>query len=273
MGLASAWATTFLGALSRLYWKHLLGQGDPTNWWSTENMGIRFRCPSCQQRLNIKRVNAGKKGVCPHCRKSLVVPADSPPPKSASSNTPVSQSRSISSEQPLSDRVPPHSDPRQPNVSELERPHAEQNPPREFQDGKSDVSTPENYIDPIYEAPHRVWHIRDAAQQETGPFNARTMRNKIDRGQVMANDQVCREDWQDWVPASEAFPELGSPQSQIPIASDSVFTNSNYAISGGLTPKARRAMKQRQQKVLGIWLCVIGLLIVAALCYLLIRLI
>lgn len=37
-------------------------------------MGIRFRCHHCLERLNIKETLAGKRAVCPHCKKKFRIP-------------------------------------------------------------------------------------------------------------------------------------------------------------------------------------------------------
>ena len=38
-------------------------------------MGIRFFCPSCQAKLNVKRRQAGQLGRCPHCEVDIDVRA------------------------------------------------------------------------------------------------------------------------------------------------------------------------------------------------------
>ncbi|MBW3600551.1 MAG: DUF4339 domain-containing protein [Planctomycetes bacterium] len=42
-------------------------------------MGIKFYCPSCDKRLNVKSFLAGKSGFCPHCQSRLHIPAESEP--------------------------------------------------------------------------------------------------------------------------------------------------------------------------------------------------
>jgi hypothetical protein len=37
-------------------------------------MGIRFSCPTCGRKLNVKSFLAGKRGVCPHCGSGLNIP-------------------------------------------------------------------------------------------------------------------------------------------------------------------------------------------------------
>lgn len=40
-------------------------------------MGIRFLCPSCRHKLNVKPFLAGKRGVCPNCGAGLDIPLES----------------------------------------------------------------------------------------------------------------------------------------------------------------------------------------------------
>jgi hypothetical protein len=42
-------------------------------------MGIKFYCPSCDKRLNVKSFLAGKAGFCPHCHVKLQIPLESQP--------------------------------------------------------------------------------------------------------------------------------------------------------------------------------------------------
>ncbi len=37
-------------------------------------MGIKFKCPQCHKKLNVKSFLAGKRGVCPHCKAGLDIP-------------------------------------------------------------------------------------------------------------------------------------------------------------------------------------------------------
>lgn len=40
-------------------------------------MGIRFHCPTCSHKLNVKAFLAGKRGVCPECGAGLDIPLES----------------------------------------------------------------------------------------------------------------------------------------------------------------------------------------------------
>ena len=41
-------------------------------------MGIRFICPSCDNKLNVKSYLAGKRGICPDCRTRIRIPEQDP---------------------------------------------------------------------------------------------------------------------------------------------------------------------------------------------------
>ena len=42
-------------------------------------MGIRFFCPGCQDRMNVKSFLAGKRGICPKCDARFAIPEESDP--------------------------------------------------------------------------------------------------------------------------------------------------------------------------------------------------
>jgi hypothetical protein len=224
-------------------------------------MGIRFRCPSCQRKLNIKALQAGKKGVCPKCREALRVPKFSGLDKDGNDLPQEEMDRLAASYSAKS------------SAQETPAKVGSDSNGQEFQCGQPGTAIQEDHIDPIFEAPDRVWHLRDAQQVESGPISGKKLRKKINAGNVKPGDFVCREDWQDWRSASEAFPELDAGTTAIPRASESVYTNSDYPISEAVTAKAQKAQAKKRITNIQIAMCVVGLLITAALCYLLIRLI
>lgn len=50
-------------------------------------MGIRFYCPNCDHKLNVKSFLAGKRGVCPQCGGGLDIPLESQIVKGAAAST------------------------------------------------------------------------------------------------------------------------------------------------------------------------------------------
>ena len=60
-------------------------------------MGIRFLCPTCSHKLNVKSFLAGKRGVCPQCGAGLDIPLESQITKDGSSGAPGGGSASPAS--------------------------------------------------------------------------------------------------------------------------------------------------------------------------------
>lgn len=230
-------------------------------------MGIRFRCPHCNRPLNIKASQAGQLGICPKCHEKLQVPMDS---ELDLDGNELSGSVSMSAFEGIELNPPIPAQAWSSLDSDSDAAREEQ---EDFLCGRPGSAVHQIVGDPIFEAPNRIWHIRDAKRVESGPIKGKRLRKMIDNGSLKANDFVCREDWQDWQLASEAFPELGVASSQVPIASQSVFTDSSYEISGEVTAKARKAKQKRQLVAIQMAGVVGGLLIVAALCYLLVKVI
>ncbi len=52
-----------------------------------EKMGIRFTCPDCTKRLNVKAFLAGKRGICPHCGAKVEIPYQTQPEEAAAAPT------------------------------------------------------------------------------------------------------------------------------------------------------------------------------------------
>jgi hypothetical protein len=134
----------------------------------------------------------------------------------------------------------------------LDRP----SPPPEF--GKTD---------PIAAAPKKVWYFRSKLIGERGPLKSKVMQRHLDEGDVTAGCMVWREDWEDWVAAEAAFPQVaatGNPddQSQSGYGADS--EKPTALLSRSATPLKR---------ALFFGAIVFGLLVVGALAYLLIILV
>ena len=60
-------------------------------------------------------------------------------------------------------------------------------------------------VDPIAEAPSRVWYFRSRELGEKGPLKGKMMQECLDRGQVKVGCIVWRDDWHDWLPAECSF--------------------------------------------------------------------
>jgi len=169
-------------------------------------MGIRFYCPGCGRRMNVKAFLAGRRGICPHCEARFEIPQASEIPKGAPRYRPssgVSDAASSSSSATSAVGVAVDS----PAMDAAEEPN-----------------------DPIEESPDAVWYVRPPSGGEFGPAKGDVMRRWIDEGRVSGDALVWRDGWNDWATAADWFPELapsnqvvGEPESSSP-ASPLVLT-------------------------------------------------
>lgn len=70
-------------------------------------MGIRFYCPNCDHRLNVKAFLAGKRGVCPQCGGGLDIPRESQIVKGAERQSKVAQAANVPESRPKAVTIPP----------------------------------------------------------------------------------------------------------------------------------------------------------------------
>ena len=182
-------------------------------------MGIRFFCPQCQSRLNVKSSQAGGAGLCPNCSATVDVPTESilpGIPKSPNErffteeqNPPEGSSQLIGFE--AQDTI----------VGDLavdQAVGAIQAPPESLspvfatnQDGNSGIflldrpspSPDFGKVDPILAAPDKVWYFRNQEIGELGPLKSKVMQEHVKSGVVSAGSMVWREDWEDWATAEE----------------------------------------------------------------------
>lgn len=197
-------------------------------------MGIRFLCPHCDERLNVKAAQAGLMGECPHCHDELTVPFESTIVTSASSKK-IKYTSTVTL--PLADDQVTEATPEYGENLEsdefldafrhvIDR-HVEQSP------GEPDTASGESFlldkpqpflnrgdVDPIEQAPDKVWYFRCRRLGEKGPFKGRQMQEQIDRGNVLGDCIVWREDWEDWQLAEKVFPgvaQSGAKAKQNPL--------------------------------------------------------
>ena len=67
-------------------------------------MGIRFLCPKCEKKLNVKVSQAGKRGICPRCKSRFRIPLsynEGDPIKHAEQSPKVSSSQDAPDDSPL----------------------------------------------------------------------------------------------------------------------------------------------------------------------------
>ncbi|MFT7632273.1 MAG: DNA-directed RNA polymerase subunit RPC12/RpoP [Mariniblastus sp.] len=187
-------------------------------------MGIRFLCQNCDKRLNVKLVQAGTKGHCPHCSGAILVPLESTVPVELRSRKPKrSKVKDRSSHDDQSIGV----DELQGNLtvgqwgtggSSAEKFRFKQESMATFE---SEVSSGESFmldkprppdslgkVDPIAESPKSVWYFRSHELGERGPLKGKAMQVHLDQGDVKIGCLVWQQDWEDWIPAERVFPTL-----------------------------------------------------------------
>ena len=241
-------------------------------------MGIRFFCPHCQSRLNVKSSQAGGAGVCPDCGATVDVPEESVLPglpKSSGERFYIEEENPPEGSSQLIDF-----DAQDTIVGEMAGEHAVggmQAPPESFspvfattQDESSGIfmldrpapSPDFGKVDPILAAPDKVWYFRNKEIGERGPLKSKVMQQHVSSGDVAAGSMVWREDWEDWAAAEDAFPQI-QPSSDAG-ESDQPAKN-RLELSTNLTSRQMFA-----KQVLFYGLILAGLAVVAALAYVLV---
>ena len=239
-------------------------------------MGIRFFCPHCQSRLNVKSSQAGHAGVCPDCGATVDVPAESllpGIPKSPSqrfyieeTNPPEGSSQLIGFESQdtiVGDLVG------EPEVatSSTADPTDSRSPLFATSADSSGIfmldqpspSPDFGKVDPILAAPDKVWYFRNKELGERGPLKSKIMQQHIDSGDVSAGSMVWREDWEDWATAEAAFPQITGP---IDLLADIQEEENRLKMSSA--PASKHVLAKQ---VLFYGAIVAGLVVVAALAY------
>ncbi len=171
---------------------------------AAETMGIRVYCPN-GHKLNIKATQAGKRGICPHCGAKFLIPGADSTTESDDPDTPVSTLATVDPEGSEVDEATPAGAEGATGI--LPVPLAEntgQRPVAPVVRADGTASLP----DPLAEVPEAVWYVRPSSGGQFGPAEADLMRTWLEEGRITGDSFVWREDWEDWVPASEVFAEL-----------------------------------------------------------------
>jgi uncharacterized protein YlaI len=161
-------------------------------------MGIRFICPNCDKRLNVKAHLAGKRGICPDCSTRIRIPSEQ---SAISSNGKPVATTSIQVAQKAEDktRVP----------LSIER--------------------------CLNEKPNLNWYIRPADGDEYGPADNDLLRTWVNENRIGADTELRRDDWLQWKPASVIFIDFSAtPTSDNSSASTNEITST--ANQNGQTP-------------------------------------
>ncbi|MEO8499163.1 MAG: DUF4339 domain-containing protein [Planctomycetota bacterium] len=219
-------------------------------------MGIRFYCPDCGRRLNIKVFLAGKRGICPHCDSRVVIPLESQLPADAPKIRPTS---AVATSFPATAGTTTTA--RTQSVAPVI--------PRTASLPTTAATTP---ADPIAESPDSVWYVRPTGGGQYGPARGDVMRRWLTEGRVSADSMVWREGWADWKLAGPLFPSLeaGSSPAKSVAKSAAVKPAPSFLVPGDeeqdiskpvAAPARRMALKKKSIAPL----IVLGLLIVVLL--------
>ena len=161
-------------------------------------MGIRFICPNCDKKLNVKSHLAGKRGICPDCATRIRIPSEQ---SAVSSNGEQAATKSYQVAEQAEDkaRVP----------LSLER--------------------------CLHEKPDLNWYIRPAGGDEYGPADNDLLRAWVSENRIGADTELRRDDWLQWKPASDIFIDF-SAASTSDNASTSTSKTSSSTHQNGQTP-------------------------------------
>lgn len=185
-------------------------------------MGIRFYCPN-DHKLNVKAFQAGRRGICPYCGASMMIPTESTIPSRQPGSTPVEKQSSTAVEKQRSPSTPvPATWAAAPTplasqeLAGQAAPIARQSPGVIAMTAPKAAPSP----DPLTEAPTAVWYVRPAAGGQYGPATSDIMRGWLTEGRIGADSLVWREGWPDWQEAGQVFPQL-KPNDMMPLMSGS----------------------------------------------------
>lgn len=260
-------------------------------------MGIRFYCPN-GHKLNVKAFQAGRRGICPYCGVSMLIPTESTRPDTAPSPgsdnepgvlpalpaaaQPAKQPQGQPSLQPTAQPVMrPASQPVVPVSAATASAGGVPSPmaaPMQPAAGWSAAPTPLEAAqpaarlelapvtavptplaaDPFAEAPTAVWYVRPASGGQFGPATGDIMRSWLAEGRVGADSLVWREGWPEWQDAAQVFPQL-KPDDLPLVVSGKAGASVPVA---AVPPRSRRTARPTTVIIAVLALAVLALLIV-----------
>ncbi len=257
-------------------------------------MGIRFLCQHCEKRLNVKATQAGQEGQCPHCLGRVTVPDISSMPNAPDKefrvpqhdrrkNVPDDSAIALHSvdEQITMDGIPAENR----HLEDLPKPKraddaltdfdSAREPAEVFTLDKPQLPATIGKIDPIAEAPTRVWYFRSREWGEKGPLKGKAMQEYLDRGEVKIGCIVWREDWNDWLPAERVFPSLvaEAKEKRQKARVRRAFKEANYKLPDAWDPQAELKNRKRRKNRIFIGAIATGILIIILLLFVLLRLV
>jgi DNA-directed RNA polymerase subunit RPC12/RpoP len=136
-------------------------------------MGIRFLCPTCGAKLNVKAELAGKRGACPKCQAKILIPTESSDASAEDVAAPVAVATGPASPAPSLAPPPPPA-------------------PTNSAGGEA------------------RWFVRPPSGGQYGPALETVLRQWITEGRITPDTLIWREGDPEWQKASQAFPQLGA---------------------------------------------------------------
>jgi hypothetical protein len=174
-------------------------------------MGIRFLCPACQKRINVKEHQAGKRGFCPKCGAPVQIPL--------TSQIPTNPHRDDDSSNRLASAAQA-SPPRTAAISGGQHgPSAASPQAATLQHAGVPVgrivAVAGPIVDPLVEVPSAAWYVSsEGHSQPFGPADSATMGQWLHEGRVGPASLVWRQDWPEWRQAATVWPQLTGPAVQ-----------------------------------------------------------
>lgn len=231
-------------------------------------MGIRFPCPECGKRLNVKAFLAGKRGICPHCEARFRIPLEGgsvAEPIRDEARRVDRQGVAAGSESP--GHVGTFSQAAKPAQAANSRAATAQalaatdEPELEISTIAEPTGEPASAVeDPIAAAPEAVWYVRPTTGGQYGPAKGDIMRQWLDENRVAADSLVWREGWAEWAVAGQVIPCLMSEPKPQPAAERYVtFERGEY---GGERVLRHRARSPKNTLLSVTLVVILGLLIV-----------
>jgi hypothetical protein len=139
-------------------------------------MGIRFQCPACGAKLNVKAELAGKRGACPKCQEKIQIPASDEQEVVAAASLPAVVATNGAASSPISPAPSPVAS-----------------------NGAVSAAAAES-----------KWFVRPPSGGQYGPAAESVLRQWIAEGRITPDTLIWREGDPEWQPASAAFTELGN---------------------------------------------------------------
>ncbi len=250
-------------------------------------MGIRFLCHHCEKRLNVKTAQAGQEGDCPHCGETLTVPTKSTIPSELEKSSRPRRRPSHTGSDSVIGLLDAEKDPsigapalNQETASPTASSSVQRKPTNSssssevFELDKPGPPDSLGKVDPIAEAPKRVWYFRSKEIGERGPLRAKAMREHLEKGDVTVGCIVWREDWEDWLRAEKVFPSLAAKAKKMKQQDrvDRAFKDANYKIPDEFNPHSELNRRRRFRNRMFIAAIAGGILLIGVLIFVLIKL-